>query len=91
MSIENNSMTIKWLDEPQKHNYPGAVSHLSLTMSEEDTKSVVGNMKSAGISEFAAKDITRSPELSLFGISNTHIRRDIGQIVIGKKLSPLLF
>ncbi|OCB03855.1 MULTISPECIES: hypothetical protein [Acidithiobacillus] len=83
-------MKIKWFDKPQKHDYPAAASYLSLTMSQGEAESIVDELKQADITEFAAKDIFRASELSLLGVSNSHVEQDTAQIIRGEKLSPLL-
>ena len=40
--------------------------------------------------EFKAKDIFRASGLSLLGVSNYHVERDLKKIRSGKALSPLL-
>jgi len=83
-------MKIKWFDKPQKHDYPAAASYLSLTMSQDEAETIVGELKQADMAEFAAKDIFRASELSLLGVSNSHVEHDTAQIIRGEKLSPLL-
>ncbi|MHB8236320.1 MAG: hypothetical protein ACYDDD_02505, partial [Acidithiobacillus ferrivorans] len=69
-------MKIKWFDKPQKHDYPAAASYLSLTMNQGEAESIVDELKQADITEFAAKDIFRASELSLLGVSNSHVEQD---------------
>jgi disulfide oxidoreductase YuzD len=83
-------MKIKWLDEPQKHDYPAAASYLSLMMDLPAAKNAADKLKKAKMTEFAAKDIFRSSGLSLLGISDSHVEKDRAQIVRDQKLSPLL-
>ena len=87
---QGSSMKIKWFDKPQKHDYPAATSYLSLTMSQGEAESIVDELKQADITKFAAKDIFRASELSLLGVSNSHVEQDTAQIIRGDKLSPLL-
>ena len=81
---------IKWLDEPEDHNYPAAESYLSLLFSKGPVTAMVNNLRKAPIVSFKSKDIFRASKLSLLGISNTHMRRDKKKIKKGKKLSPIL-
>ena|ERR1039457_5933533 len=83
-------MKIKWFDKPQKHDYPSAASYLSLTMDQRAAKTVVANLKKAGMTEFAAKDIFRASGLSLLGVSNSHVEKERVQIDRNEKISPLL-
>ncbi len=81
---------VKWLDKPQKHDYPAAESYLSLTMNPQAAKTVVTELKKAGVVKFAAKDIFRASGLSLLGVSNSHVEKDQDRIARGEELSPLM-
>ncbi len=79
-----------WLNEPEEHDYPAAASYLSLVFDREMVTKLVRKLRRAPISHFKAKDIFRASELSLLGVSNSHVDRDRKKISAGKKLSPLL-
>ena len=81
---------IKWLREPQEHDYPAARSFLSLTFEPQAAGQLVEDLQRAGMSEFAAKDIFRASGLSLLGVSNSHVQKDRERILQNEKLSPLL-
>lgn len=81
---------IKWLATPAEHDYPAAESYLTLSMDPQEAKSIVKQLRQAGITEFAAKDIFRASGLSLLGVSNSHVQADVDQIKRKEKLSPLL-
>jgi hypothetical protein len=82
---------IKWLDQPEDHDYPAALSYLSLIYESAVAQDYVDKLKkSKYIIGFKAKDIFRASELSLLGISNSHIQKNIDKIDDGKELSPLL-
>ncbi len=83
-------MKIKWLDKPQKHDYPAAASYLSLTMDQLTATAAAGELEDAEMTEYAAKDIFRASGLSLLGISDSHVEKDRDQIIREEKLSPLL-
>ena len=87
---KKNVDTIKWLKEPESHDYPAAKSYLSLLYDEDSAKATVKKLKDAPISQFKAKDIFRASGLSLLGISNSHVEKDKSKIESGKELSPLL-
>ncbi len=61
---------IQWLSAPEEHNYPAALSYLSLLYDEQTATTYVDRLKRASISEFKAKDIFRASGLSLLGVSN---------------------
>ena len=81
---------IKWLSEPEKQDYPAAFSYLSLIYDESKAKSCVSKLKKAPITQYKAKDIFRASTLSLLGISNKHVKKDIKKIQDEISLSPLL-
>lgn len=81
---------IKWLSEPEEHNYPAALSYLSLFYEKQTASTFVKKLKLAPVSTFKAKDIFRASGLSLLGVSNSHVKRDQKKILSGKLLSPIL-
>ena len=81
---------IKWLSEPEEHNYPAALSYLCLLYDEQTAVTHVDKLKCASIAEFKAKDIFRASSLSLLGISNAHVKKNQQKIQSGHQLSPLL-
>ncbi len=85
-----HKIDIRWLDEPEEHNYPAAKSYLSLLFRSSVAKQYVRKFRKATITEFKAKDIFRASRLSLVGVSNSHVVRDQRKIRSGKALSPLL-
>ncbi len=81
---------IKWLREPEVHNYPAALSYLSMIYDEQTALHYVDSLKQAIVSEFKAKDIFRASSLSLLGISNENIKKNQKKIQLGEELSPIL-
>ena len=81
---------IKWLREPEDHDYPAAKSYLRLLYNERTCAGHVDKLRRARMSKFKAKDIFRASHLSLLGISNFHVRKDRKKIKAGQSLSPLL-
>ncbi|MGA9109677.1 MAG: hypothetical protein ACLPSL_01755 [Smithella sp.] len=81
---------IEWLSDAEDHDYPAAKSYLSLLYNEKDAATMVAKLKAAKIVQFKAKDIFRASNLSLLGVSNSHIDKDREKIRQGIKLSPLL-
>jgi disulfide oxidoreductase YuzD len=81
---------IHWLNKPQDLDYPAASSYLSLIYDDKSATSFVLKLKDAALVEFKAKDIFRASNLSLLGVSNLHVRRDIKKIKSGELMSPLL-
>lgn len=81
---------IKWLSEPEEHDYPAAMSYLSLIYDLERAEELVKQLEQASISNYKAKDIFRASSLSLLGVSNSHVKKDKNKIKFGTALSPLL-
>ena len=86
----SKKVEIRWLSEPEDHDYPAALSYLSLLYDEKSAAARVNALKRASIAEFKAKDIFRASGLSLLGISNAHVEKDQKKIESGSALSPLL-
>jgi hypothetical protein len=84
------SSEIRWLSEPEEHNYPAAESYLRLSHDEASAKRLVQTLRRAPVTGFKAKDIFRASGLSLLGVSNSHVEKDRRKIKNGKELSPLL-
>jgi hypothetical protein len=50
----------------------------------------VAQLRDGEIAFFKAKDIFRASGLSLLGVSNSHVEKNLNKIASGKKLSPIL-
>jgi hypothetical protein len=83
-------MAVKWLDEPEEHDYAAAAAYLSLLGETDAVGKTVAVLKAAKPVYQKAKDILRAAELELLPESNTHVRVDLAKISDGKKLSPIL-
>jgi len=82
--------TISWLEEPEDHDYPAAESYLRLAYDARASGLYVRQLRAAPVLQFKAKDIFRASGLSLLGVSNSHVEKDVEKIRAGKALSPLL-
>lgn len=85
-----DNIEIKWLADPEDHDYPAAVSYLSLLYDEATAAKYVDRLRKAPVSKFKAKDIFRASGLSLLGVSNSHVEQDRKKVIAGQSLSPLL-
>jgi hypothetical protein len=81
---------IRWLPEPEDHDYPAALSYLCLLYDDKISADYVCKLRHAPMGEFKAKDIFRASGLSLLGISNAHVDKTKQKIVSQHPLSPLL-
>ncbi len=87
---KQNKQEIKWLDLPEDHDYPAAASYLSLIYESKVVEALIDKLQSITTSNFKAKDLFRASNLSLLGISNSHVRKDARKIKTGNAISPLL-
>ena len=90
MTTKRKTQHITWLDEPEAHDYPAAVSYLRLLFERGDAERLGERLAQAPMSEFKAKDIFRASKLSLLGVSNSHVRKNRKKIRKGEPLSPIL-
>jgi len=81
---------IEWLSKPEDHDYPAALSYLTLIYDKKIAAAFVNKLKKAPTSEFKAKDIFRASGLPLLGAGNSHVKKDMVKIESGRSVSPLL-
>jgi hypothetical protein len=81
---------IKWLDQPADHDYPAAISYLSLLLPLGMAQKIGQTLKKAPITNFKAKDVIRASALPLLDASNFHVKKDRKIIKAGGGLSPVL-
>ena len=81
---------IKWLSDVEEHDYPAAESYLRILYNEDRVADMIARFRNAAIMQFKAKDIFRASQLSLLGVSNTHVEKDRKKIQREISLSPLL-
>lgn len=81
---------IRWREAPDEHDYPAALSYLSLIFEPAKAERFVNSLKRAEMDEFKAKDIFRASGLALLGVSNSHVEKNEQKIRNGKQLSPIL-
>lgn len=79
-----------WLADVERHDYAAAVSYLRLIYPARQAVSLTGRLRRTALDQFKAKDIFRASGLSLLGVSNSHVERDVRKIKQGVALSPLL-
>ncbi len=85
-----HAVDVRWLPEPEDHDYPAAESYLSLVFDEKTTAGIIARLRRAPPVQFKAKDLFRASALALLGETNSHVRSDREKVTGGKKLSPLL-
>ena len=87
---KRKSKSITWLPTSEEHDYPAAASYLRLLYREKRVAALVGRLRRTPVVQFKAKDIFRASQLSLLGVSNSHVVEDRKKILKGQRLSPLL-
>ncbi|MBV9512773.1 MAG: hypothetical protein JO280_01835 [Mycobacteriaceae bacterium] len=83
-------MAVKWLDEPESHDYDAAADYLSMVAEAERVEKTVAALREAKTVYRKAKDILRAARLPLLPEKNPHVKSDLAKISDGKKLSPIL-
>ncbi|MES1981823.1 MAG: hypothetical protein V4443_05035 [Pseudomonadota bacterium] len=81
---------IKWLKDPEEHDYPAAESYLSLIYEPHTASSLVHQLKQSSTVEFKAKDIIRASGQSLYDMRDLPLEKKENRILDGDPLSPLL-
>jgi hypothetical protein len=83
-------MVVKWLDEPEAHDFDAAGDYLSLVAEPGLVEKTVVALRQAERTYRKAKDILRAADLALLPTSNPHVKADLVKIDAGKRLSPIL-
>jgi hypothetical protein len=83
-------MQVKWLAEPEDHDYEAAADYLSMLAEPDVVEKTVKALRCAKPLYRKAKDILRAAQLDLLPVSNTHVVVDLKKIADGKRLSPIL-
>jgi len=81
---------ILWLDEPEEHDYPAALSYLTLLYDPEKATALVTLLRKARLVTYKAKDIIRASGLYPIGAVNFHVKHNLKKIAEKKALSPVL-
>jgi len=81
---------VLWKAEPEAHDYPAALSYLSLLAASDQVNRILADLQSAEIVQIKAKDVIRASGLTLLPAKNFHVARDLRKIQKGKVLSPVL-
>jgi hypothetical protein len=79
-----------WQTEPESHDYPAAVTYLSLGTDLATANKIAGLLQSAPTVIYEAKDLLRASRLPLLPKDNAHVAKDLNKVKTGDKLSPVL-
>ncbi|MDH6243585.1 hypothetical protein [Mycobacterium sp. OTB74] len=83
-------MGVKWLDNPEDHDYDAAADYLTMLADEGSVTKTVAGLRTAKPTMRKAKDILRAAQLALLPETNAHVRSDLKKVSEGKSLSPIL-
>jgi hypothetical protein len=83
-------MAVKWLDEPEAHDFDAAADYLSLVGDPHIVEKTVAALRRAESTYRKAKDILRAAKLAQLPTANPHVKTDLVKIRAGKPLSPIL-
>ena len=83
-------MAVKWLDQPEGHDYDAAAEYLSMLAEDATVEATVAALRSGKLLFRKAKDILRAARLGLLPADNPHVKSDLARVRDGKKLSPIL-
>ncbi len=79
-----------WAEAPAEHDYPAAVSYLSLLAAPELTDATTRLLKEAPTVHHKAKDILRASRLPLLPVDDPSVARDLKRTRKGIALAPVL-
>jgi hypothetical protein len=81
---------VKWLEEPEPHDFPAAADYLALLADMHTVNGVTDKLRAGDVVHKKAKDILRAAQLSLLPEDNPHVAADLAKIKKGQPLSPIL-
>lgn len=79
-----------WKEQPESHDYPAALSYLTLVLTPVLAKKTVKRLRQGPIQHFKAKDLLRASRLQMLGPDNVHVAKDLAKVKAGQQLSPVL-
>jgi hypothetical protein len=82
--------TRNWKLEPDDHDYPAALSYLSLVLPPDAAAEVVKRLQASEPQHFKAKDLIRASHLKVLRETNFHVAADLKKVQRGQRLSPVL-
>lgn len=79
-----------WRSDPEEHDYPAAMTYLSLISGDDVAKDVVAELRLRPTVVYKAKDLLRASRLELLDRDNKHVAGDLKKVDKGELLSPVL-
>lgn len=68
---------VKWLDNPQEHDFPAAADYLTLVADRRTVTALVDKLRAGAIMHKKAKDLLRAAQLPLLPIDNPYVASDL--------------
>ncbi len=81
---------VKWLEEPEPHDFPAASDYLDMLAEPHIVKQLTEKLQARTVVHKKAKDILRAAQLNLLPNDNPHVVADLAKIKKGQALSPIL-
>jgi len=81
---------VKWLKQPEAHDFPAAADYLALIADAQTVKELTERLQAGSVVYKKAKDILRAAQLPLLPVDNPHVATDLSKIKKGTPLSPIL-
>jgi hypothetical protein len=81
---------LTWSSTPEDHDYPAAVSFLSLIVEPETAQHLAELLRSAPTVQYHAKDVLRAARLALLPANDAEVAKDLHKVDKGTALSPIL-
>ncbi len=82
--------TIRWKKDVAAHDFDAAEAFLSIRLTPENAKRLVGRLRDASLTERRANDILRACRREPLPLSDPGVLRDLVKLASGEKLSPVL-
>jgi hypothetical protein len=79
-----------WKDAPDAEHYAAAAAYLSLLADPTTVTGLIALLEKAPSAGYQSKDLLRASGLAPLPETNGHVARDIGKILTGTALSPVL-
>jgi hypothetical protein len=90
MADHVHTPSLRWLDDVEAHDFDSAFNYLSLRWTDKVAEKMVAALRKADLTTRRANDILRACDLNALPIDDPGVRRDLGKVIDGKKLSPVL-
>ena len=82
--------SLNWLADVEDHDFDAAFEYLSLRWNDDAAKKMVAALRQAKVTTRRPNDILRACDRAPLPIDDPGVRRDLGKVIDGKKLSPVL-